>query len=114
MTYQPSSFSFDHIDLLSAVYHKKKEAGDTDFFSWKVFKKGEYLYFPGENADRVYFVSDGRVKTGNYSITGKEITKSIVVKGEAFGEHILYDCDICSFSRACLDNAGNLVARRAF
>lgn len=54
--------------------------------SHKVFKKGEYIYLPDEQADRLYFLTEGRVKIGSYADTGKEITKAILNKGEVFGE----------------------------
>ncbi|MEL6636375.1 MAG: Crp/Fnr family transcriptional regulator [Bacteroidota bacterium] len=50
------------------------------------FKKGENIYLPQDLADKVYFVQTGRVKIGNYSDQGKEITKTILGEGEIFGE----------------------------
>lgn len=52
----------------------------------KEYKKGEYIYLPGEDADNIYFVSSGRVKVGHYSPGGKEITKAILDEGELLGE----------------------------
>lgn len=39
-----------------------------------------------DKADKIYFITEGRVKIGTYSSTGKEITKAILTKGEVFGE----------------------------
>lgn len=37
-------------------------------------------------ADKIFFISSGRVKIGAVSESGKEITKAILAKGEVFGE----------------------------
>ena len=52
----------------------------------KSFKKGDYVYLPEEYADKIFFLSDGRIKIGNYADSGKEITKTILNPGEVFGE----------------------------
>lgn len=51
-----------------------------------VFKKGEYIYLPQQDSDKVYFLVRGRVKIGSYSAEGKEITKAILEVGQVFGE----------------------------
>lgn len=50
------------------------------------FKKGEYIYLPNEHADKIYFLTSGKIKIGTYSDDGKEITKAILGPGEVFGE----------------------------
>ena len=52
----------------------------------KNFRKGDYVFLPGEYADKIFFIMEGRVKIGSYSETGKEITKAIIGQGEVFGE----------------------------
>lgn len=52
----------------------------------KDYGKGENIYLPEEVADKVYFIQEGRVKIGNLSTEGKEITKVILNEGEVFGE----------------------------
>ncbi len=52
----------------------------------KFFKKGEFLFLPSERADKVYLITKGRVKLGQYSESGKEMTKAILSQGELFGE----------------------------
>lgn len=52
----------------------------------KEFKKGEYIYVPEQNSDKIYFINAGRVKIGTINEAGKEITKAILNKGEVFGE----------------------------
>ena len=41
---------------------------------------------PEEYSDRVFFLTQGRVKVGTYGDNGREITKAILTKGEVFGE----------------------------
>jgi len=53
------------------------------------FGKGDYIYLPNEHADKIYFIMEGQVKIGAYSESGKEITKTILSKGEVFGELVL-------------------------
>lgn len=55
----------------------------------KHFKKGQYIYLPGERADKAYLLTEGRVKTGVYEDSGKEATKMILYPGELFGEQSL-------------------------
>jgi len=54
--------------------------------SSKAFKKGTYIYLQEEEADKIFFISQGRVKIGTNSEEGKEITKAILGPGEVFGE----------------------------
>lgn len=57
-----------------------------DHLEHKTYKRGEYVYMPDEASDKMYFISEGRVKVGSMSENGKEITKAILNKGEVFGE----------------------------
>ncbi|MEZ4886095.1 MAG: Crp/Fnr family transcriptional regulator [Chitinophagales bacterium] len=52
----------------------------------KIYKKGEFIYFPDDKTTKVYFVEVGRVKIGSYSVDGKEVIKAILHTGEVFGE----------------------------
>lgn len=57
-----------------------------DSMTHKSFKKGDYVYVPEEHSDRIFFLSAGRIKIGNYAESGKELTKAILNPGEVFGE----------------------------
>ena len=50
------------------------------------FQKGDYIYLPEEDSQKVFFITDGKVKIGTYGPTGKEITKAVIGAGEVFGE----------------------------
>lgn len=52
----------------------------------KEFKKNDYVYLPEQSSDKIYFLSEGRIKIGSYSSGGKEITKAILENGQVFGE----------------------------
>lgn len=76
----------ENIDVTGIFCPKKISRGDLEEHTHKTFKKGEYIFLPEEYADRIYFLTQGRVKIGTYSDAGKEITKTILGKGEVFGE----------------------------
>lgn len=52
----------------------------------KVLKRGDFIYFPEDKANKVFLLQEGRVKIGAYSEEGKEIIKAVLHKGELFGE----------------------------
>jgi len=81
-----SLWYLENIDMLGIFCPKKLGSGQIDTMSHKTFKKGEYIYLPDEFSDKIFFLTDGRVKIGTYSESGKEITKAILSKGEVFGE----------------------------
>lgn len=50
------------------------------------YKKKDYVYFDDDASQTVYLINAGKVKLGYYTEDGKEIVKSILSKGEVFGE----------------------------
>lgn len=50
------------------------------------YGRGEFIYVPADEADRIFFISKGRVKIGTRNEEGKEVTKSVLGPGELFGE----------------------------
>lgn len=75
----------ENIDVTN-IFCPKKMGGDSKNHIEKTIKKGEYVYMPDQPADKVFFVTEGKIKIGNYNEAGKEITKAILSKGEVFGE----------------------------
>ena len=55
----------------------------------KFVKKSDYVYLPDQESEALYFITEGRIKIGSISDDGKEITKTILSKGEVFGELVL-------------------------
>lgn len=75
----------ENIEIIGMM-DKSKMMAAREKLHLKKFKKGEYVYMPEDNSDKIFFITEGRVKVGNYGDGGKEITKTILGKGEIFGE----------------------------
>jgi len=79
-----SIWYLENIDV-STIFCPNKVNGLGDNHEKRV-DKNDYVYLPEQDSDTIYFISEGRVKIGSYSDDGKEITKTILSKGEVFGE----------------------------
>jgi CRP/FNR family cyclic AMP-dependent transcriptional regulator len=76
---------FESVNLYSILCpHKVKTMGERHQFLQ--FKRDQFIYFPAEPALYIYMISEGRVRIGHYLDDGKEIVKSILTRGEIFGE----------------------------
>src|SRR5690242_6367192 len=53
--------------------------------------RGEFIYMPGDRAEHVYILRQGRIKLSVLSESGKEIAIDIIQPGEIFGEFALVD-----------------------
>ena len=53
--------------------------------------RGEFIYMPGDRADFVYILRQGRVKLSVLSESGKEVAIDIIQPGEIFAEFALVD-----------------------
>ena len=80
-----SLWYLENIDI-TGIFCPQKMGDQHDSLFHREFKKGEYIYLPDEHSDRIYFLTNGRVKVGTYGDSGREITKAILTKGEVFGE----------------------------
>lgn len=81
-----SIWFLENIDVTNIFCPQKLGAGALNQHTQKKFKKGEYIYIPNDLSDRLYLLSEGRVKVGAYGEGGKEITKAVLSAGEIFGE----------------------------
>jgi CRP-like cAMP-binding protein len=81
-----SLWYLENIDVTGIFCPKKYGDVDEESHSHKTFKKGSYIYLPDEMANRIFFITEGRVKIGTYGDSGKEVTKALLGKGEVFGE----------------------------
>jgi len=81
-----SFWYLENLDVTQILCPTKLTKEEMDRHIHKVYKKGEYIYLPEEYSDKIFFLTEGRVKVGTYSDDGKEITKAILGKGEVFGE----------------------------
>ena len=80
-----SLWYLENIDM-TGLFCPKKMAHNGATLPHPNFKKNEYIYLQNDAADKIFFITEGRVKIGSYSDNGKEITKAILNKGEVFGE----------------------------
>lgn len=75
----------EKINLLKDLSEKEMEEIDRRTVM-KMAKKGQFIYFPKDPSYVLFFLKQGRVKLGSYSIEGKEIIKTVLYPGEIFGE----------------------------
>lgn len=47
---------------------------------------GDYIYFPHQNHNKLFFAKDGFIKLGYIDEDGNEVIKEIIRKGEVFGQ----------------------------
>lgn len=81
-----SFWYLENLDVNGLFCPKKLDHGGLDDQGQRVYGKGDYIFLPEEHSDKIYFITEGRVKIGSYSDSGKEITKAILNNGEVFGE----------------------------
>ena len=82
---EQSLWFLENIDV-TGIFCPSKLGDETHKSEHKEYKKGEYIYLPDQSSDKIFFISEGRVKVGTIGENGKEITKAILNKGEVFGE----------------------------
>jgi CRP-like cAMP-binding protein len=76
---------FEKVNLFSIFCpHKFKEYKDSHQFRY--FKKGEFIYFSDDPANSIYLVTEGKIKLLYYTEDGEEVVKSVLTRGEVFGE----------------------------
>ncbi len=82
-----SLWYLENIDVNGIFCPQKLGRGDMDNHPHRQYAKGEYIYLQEYEADKIFFLTEGRVKIGTTdAASGKEITKAILGKGEVFGE----------------------------
>lgn len=80
----------ENIDVTQILCPNKLGSPDVmDKHLKSTFKKGEPVYIPDDLSDRIFFISEGRIKISSMNEEGKEITKAILGPGEVFGESSL-------------------------
>lgn len=80
-----SIWVFEDVNLFSLLCPHKFKAYKT-CHSFDTYKKSDYIYFEDDVANKVYLIEKGKVKIGYYNEDGSEIVKSILSKGDLFGE----------------------------
>ena len=80
------SFWFlENLDM-KGIFCPDKMMQESAHLPTSTVKKGDYIYLQDDSADKIYFISEGRVKIDALADNGKEITKAILTDGEVFGE----------------------------
>ena len=76
---------FDDVNLFKVLCpHKFKNYKKDHCIT--TYKKKDYIYFQSDAANKVYLIEHGKVKIGYYTESGHEIVKSILTRGDVFGE----------------------------
>ena len=76
-------------DLASAELHLI-----ADRSTWRDYRRRQAIHFPGDPAEAVFVVQQGRVKISRLSEDGKVATLNLVGPGEPFGEECLLDAPV--------------------
>ena len=100
-----------NIDV-TGIFCSKKMAADTTKHVERVFKKGDFIYQPEDQSDKIYFIVHGRVKIGSYGELDKEIIKAVVNKGEVFGELALIDEGVRRDFAIAMENTEVCIVRK--
>jgi len=79
---------FEQVNLYN-VLCPNRVANDEGHQQAPQFAKNDFVYFPNQSADNIYLVAEGKVKICTYTEDGDEVMKSILVKGDIFGEMAL-------------------------
>jgi len=85
MNKESNLWYFEETDLFEVLCPKKSPHME-EKHEPGVYKKDEFIYFKDQSSEKIYMVSNGRVKIGTYGPDGKEIVKAILTRGEIFGE----------------------------
>ena len=88
---EQSLWFVENIDLKNIFCPKKIDMGMLEDKAHPTFDANQYIYLPDEPAQKIFLLSEGRVKIGTYGSDGKEVTKGILTPGEVFGELALID-----------------------
>ncbi|RMG71102.1 MAG: Crp/Fnr family transcriptional regulator [Bacteroidetes bacterium] len=81
-----SIWYLEEVDLFEWFCPVTKAADRYEKMPKRHFKKGEFIYFSDDTADKVFFIHQGAVKIAGYAPSGEEMIKAILHPGEIFGE----------------------------
>lgn len=76
---------FENVNLFS-IFCPNKFKAYKENHQFKNFNKGEFIYFSDDPANSIYLVTEGKVKLLYYTEEGDEVVKSVLARGEVFGE----------------------------
>ena len=73
-----------------------------------IYKKSDYIYFEEDSANNIYLIDRGKVKIGYYTEDGEEIIKSILTRGEIFGEKAMLGIEKRNEFAQSIDNTTSI------
>jgi CRP/FNR family cyclic AMP-dependent transcriptional regulator len=53
----------------------------------RIASRDQYIYTPGDAANHVFFLVNGKIKTGRFFRNGREVVKDLLYQGDIFGDH---------------------------
>ena len=80
---------FDNINLYGVLCPTELKSYENKEGHFKLYKKGDFIYFKEDICKTIYLVTKGKVKIVSYTSDGEEVVKSVLSKGEIFGEKAL-------------------------
>lgn len=81
---------FEDVDFYNVFCPHKYEVYDKESaHCFLEFNKEEFVYKENDKDERVYLIKEGQVKILHINEDGKELTKSILSKGDMFGEMVI-------------------------
>ncbi len=82
---QGNIWYFEKVNLFSIFCpHKFSDFGEDHQF--RNFRKNEFIYFADDPSSSIYLLAEGKVKILYYTEDGDEVVKSVLTKGDVFGE----------------------------
>ena len=102
-----SIWFFEDVNLFNMLCPHKFKAYKKDH-DFNKYKKQDYIYFEEDHANKVYLIEKGKVKIGYYTEDGNEITKTILSRGELFGEKAILGEEKRNEFAQSIDNATSI------
>jgi CRP/FNR family transcriptional regulator len=79
----------------------------------KEYKKGEILFFEGDQIESLFIINQGKVKVFKYTKEGKEQILYILSEGDIFGELSLFRSEKLTFNVEALEDLNTCVLTKA-
>jgi CRP/FNR family cyclic AMP-dependent transcriptional regulator len=79
-------WTLEDVNLFNVMCpHKVADFGESGEH-FRHYQKGETIYFTDDPSNTMYLIAKGKVRLINYSEDGEEVVRSILGRGEMFGE----------------------------
>jgi CRP/FNR family cyclic AMP-dependent transcriptional regulator len=88
--YKPKAWYFENFNIFQALCLEERKNLASRAYQWQA-AKGEAVFLPGQPANTVYILKEGKVKLAACAGDGRENIINILYPGEIFGELALAD-----------------------